>query len=262
MIMRWKRLLTFLVCGLLLGCAKFPPSSSTLDATRLTFVVNFAGPINPSYIYIVAIKVTNPAPNSNPLMTSLTNGPIPVTDVGSLNGMIGGWPTHYVVYAPNLTPNLYQVYRFPLSTSTTAPVNLSFPGVYVGDVLQSDLINPQNADGSYGQTLGFDIDTRFLDQYTTGPGAVQQIQVNILTANVAALSESDVNERVMDAIGNQSQLAEATFNFPVTINLNTGFTYVSGQGNMPVEAAGDTFPTGSNLPAVDMTSWSITVTPP
>jgi len=260
--MRFRAILSLLGGSFLVGCAKFPPSSSALDATRITFVMNFAGPINPSYIYMVAIKVVTPAVNSNPLMNGNNNGPIPVTDVGSQNGMVAGYPTHYVVYVPS-DPNVYQVFEFPLNNNNpNVPVNLALPGVYIGEVLQSNLINPQNPDGSYSQSLGFDIDTRFLDQYTTGPGAVQDIQVNILTANVVALTESEVNERVMDAIGNQSQLSNATFNNPVNINLQNGFTYMSGSGNMPVETSGDTFPTGSNLPSVDMTSWSITVTPP
>jgi len=256
-----KRLLTCSVGALLISCAKSPPSGSALDATRLNFTINFNGPINPTYIYIVAIKVIDPAPTNDPLMTSLTNGPIPVTDIPSLNGMIGGWPTHYIVYVPGQTPP-YQVWRFPLTGVSSAPVNLAFPGVLVGNVLSSDLIDPANPDGTYGQTMSFDIDTSYLDQYTTGPGAVKQIQVNILTANVAALSENDVSGRVLDAIGNQSAFGDATFNFPVTINLDTGFMYKDGQGNLPAEAAGDTFPINSSLPAVDMTSWSITVTPP
>lgn len=259
--------LTLAAGSLLLGgCAKFPPAGTAGNFTRLSFRYTVAGAVNPNYIYVVAIRVLDPPVGTySTLLSDPSQGPSPVVDVGSKNGVVGGLPTHYVVYVPN-TSDIYRVYRFPLSTeqpdpSDPAPINLNFPGIFVGDVLPGSAVNPQQTDGTFGNQLGFDIDTSYLAQHATSPQVINVIQFNILTMNVAALSSSAVNGRVMDAIGNQSDRSGFTFSNPIRINIKTGGTYTDQTSSVP-EQAGDTFPAGPTLPPVDLTSWSVAVTMP
>jgi hypothetical protein len=111
-----------------------------------------------------------------------------------------------------------------------------------------------------GSTLGFAIDTGYLNQYT-GTAKIQTIQFNIFSMNVPALTATEVNERVMDAIGDQNSVNDGTFSNPIEVSLLTGGTYTD-QTSGVTERALDTFPAGSNLPYIDMTGWSLTVTTP
>jgi hypothetical protein len=268
--MAWRSKLKFsllLVCPLLLGsCAKDLPGGASGQYTQLTFSFTTAGPINPNYIYFVAIRVlTPPVGTYNTLLTDPSQGPIPVIATGSKNGIVANLPTHYVIYT-EATPNLYQCYRFPTSLeepapNDTAPINLAYPGQYVGDVYPGG-IDPRpitTGNVNYGQQLGFTIDTHYLNQLA-GTTPISVIQFNILTMNMTALTST--NGRVMDAIGNTSNPAGVTFNNPIQVNLNTSGTYTDQSVSPPVpETSGDTYPPGSSLPAVDLTSWSLTVTP-
>src|SRR5579872_2853108 len=153
----------------LAGCAKFPPSGSTATATRLTFQFTLSGPISPSYIYVVAIRVlTPPYGTTSTELSDPTKGPSPVVSTGSQNGFVAGLPTHYVAYMGSaVTPNLYQVFRFPLQTEVpnpndpNTPINLIYPGQYVGDIIAGTAIDPEPGSngGTYGSQLGFSIDT-------------------------------------------------------------------------------------------------------
>jgi hypothetical protein len=188
-----------------------------------------------------------------------------VVTTGSKNGFVQGLPTHYIVYTEN-TPSLYQVYRFFLKTEQNdptdpSPINLSPPGQSIGDVLPGSTDpRPTQPGGQYSNQLGFTIDTSYLAQHASTPQSIQTIQFNILTMNVAALSQSQVNQRVLDAIGNQSSLG-STFNNPIQVNINTSGTYTDQTSSVP-EQANDTYPPGSNLPSIDLTSWSLTVATP
>jgi hypothetical protein len=109
--------------------------------------------------------------------------------------------------------------------------------------------------------LGFTIDTSYLDQFAANPSAIQVIQFNILTMNVPALTPGEVSERVLDAIGDQSELASASFSNPITVNL-ADESYISDQTSSVPEQAHDTFPTNSNLPPVDLIGWSLQIAQP
>jgi hypothetical protein len=115
-----------------------------------------------------------------------------------------------------------------------------------------------------GNQFTFTIDTHFLSQLLApgvSPQTIQVIQFNIFAMNLAATSGANLQQRVMDAIGNQSSSTSSTFNNPIQVNITTS-QIVSDQTSSVQEQAGDTYPGGSNLPFVDLTSWSLTVQTP
>jgi hypothetical protein len=219
-------------------------------------------------VYVVAIRVLTPPVGSDPLLSEQDLGPEPIVGLGSKNGIVGNWPTHYIVYT-GIEPTPYEVYRFPHASEVpdpsdpTAPLNLGMPGIDLGPVIAGSAVDPapSGANTTYGNQLGFDIDTSYLDQFANGPGSIQVIQFNILTMNVAATNPSTYNNRVMDAIGNTSAQNSGTFVNPVQVNITTGGTYTD-QSSGVTEMANDTYPSGSNLPSVDMVGWSLTVSTP
>jgi hypothetical protein len=251
------------------SCARTPAGIAGSNAVRLQFNFTLNGPVNPNYIYVVAIRVFDPPYGTGTSVSDPTQGPAPVVDVGSVNGVVGGLPSHYVIYTEQ-TPNLYQVYRFPTQQEApnpndpNTPINLTWPGRYVGDVIIGSGVDPRPTfpGGTYGSTLGFAIDTSYLDQFSPDPTAlgngIVTIQFNILTMNLTALTSQNVSNRVMDAIGNQSNIGNQTFVNPVQINVTTGQTVTDTSAGV-TETANDTFPAGSNLPSVDMTGWSLLV---
>ncbi len=265
-LLSYKLPLLFLAAVAADSCAKFPPGGGVAGATRLSFQFTTAASIDPNSIYVVAIRVLTPPEGSDPGLSDPTEGPSPVVTTGSQNGIVAGLPTHYVVFVPT-DPNLYQVFRFPLQSEApnpsdpTTPINLIWPGRYVGEVIQGSGIDPTptTPGGPYGQTLGFTIDTSYLSQLTNGQ-PIQIIQFNILTMNVRATTSNNVANRVMDAIGDQSSVAGNTFNNPIQINLTTSGTYSDQTSSVP-ERQNDTFPS-ANYPPIDLTSWQLTVTPP
>jgi hypothetical protein len=251
-----------ILCVVLWGCARTPSGLGSSLATRLIFKVNFNAPIDPQYIYVVAIRVLTPPVGSDPQLSDPNQGPVPIVGTGSLNGVVGGWPTHYVIYNPNGEPLPFEVFRFPLGSTPgdpTAPLNLSFPGQDIGPCLPVDLIDPApTSGGQYGSTFQFAIDTSYLDQEASGPGAIQVIQFNILTMNVQATSGSSGIQRVIDAIGNQSETG-GTFNNPITVNIQGDGNY-SDVSSGVTELANDTY--GGILPPIDMIGWSLSVQTP
>lgn len=251
---------------ILAGCARTPSGLTNSLATRLTFRFTLNAPINPNYIYCVAIRVLNPPVGTASELSDPTQGPSPIVAVGSKNGVVGGWPTHYVLYT-GIEPTPYEVFRFPHAselpdpTDPTAPLNLTMPGYDLGPVIVGSAVDPAptSPGGAYGNVLGFDIDTSYLDQFANGPGSIQTIQFNILTMNVQGLTQSEISSRVMDAIGNQSNVGNATFVNPITVNVQTSGQYTDVTSGV-TEMANDTF--GGILPPVDLVGWSLTVTTP
>ncbi|RYG18499.1 hypothetical protein EON82_22545, partial [bacterium] len=143
----------------LAGCAKFPANGASNNFTRLVFRFTMASPIDPNYIYVVAIR---------PIKTTSTqidtNGPIPVVLQGSKNGFVEGWPTRFIRYDETVA-ELYNVYQFPPRVPTQEddnPRNLAAQ-VLVGPVYANTGVDPRpisQGGTAYGRTLGFDIDTR------------------------------------------------------------------------------------------------------
>ena len=256
------------------GCAITPPGLSSSNATQLTFRFSLAGPVNPSYIYMVAIRVLNPPFGTDTTLSDPTQVPVPVISTGSKNGIVEGLPTHYVIYTEQ-TPNLYQVYQFPTQVqapdpSETTAMNLTWPGIYLRDVMVGSGVDPRpTTGGSYGNQLGFTIDTSYLDQAvstatTSSPNTgqvgngIQSIQFNIITTNVQALNSSNVAVKVTDSVGGPL-VALTTLAAQMTFNITGSNTYTDQTVLLPATSS-QPYPSGSNLPPVDITQWSFQVT--
>ena len=240
----------------LAGCAKFPANASSNNFSRLTFRFTMAGPINPNYLYYVAIR-----PIFSDSTQTDTNGPIPVVLTGSKNGFVEGWPTRFVQFDPTVA-ELYTVYKFPKRTLTSGddnPRNLAAQ-VPVGQVYANTGVDPRPSDplGTYGRTLGFDIDTQYLADVQDGedPTKIIAIQFNILTMNKTALNS--VGDRIMDALGDTSSRGTISFNNYEQRSIVTSGHYFN-QGSSTQEQPNDTF--NGNLPAVDIVDWDLEVRP-
>lgn len=254
-----------IVAAMFLGsCAKDLKGGASGEYTQLTFNFTTAQAINPNYIYVVAIRVlTPPVGTYSTSLSDPSQGPSPVVTTGSQNGIVGGLPTHVVVYTPGVSPTSYTVYRFPLSTEVplptgdNSPINLAWPGQAVGDVYPNATDPEINGNGNQ---FTFTLDTSYLAQHVSGsPQSISVIQFNIFAMNLAATSSGNLSQRVMDAIGNTSSAGSSTFDNPITVNITTS-QLISDQTSSVPEASGDTY--GGTLPAVDLTSWSLTVQTP
>jgi hypothetical protein len=241
----------------LAGCAKFPKNASQNNFTRLVFRYTMAAPIDPNYIYVIAIR-----PIFSDSTQTDTNGPIPVVLTGSKNGFVEGWPTRFIRYDESVA-ELYNVYKFPKRTPTSDddnPRNLAAQ-VLVGPVYANTGVDPRpinNGGSSYGRTLGFDIDTQYLADVQDGedPNKIIAIQFNILTMNKTALNS--VGDRVMDALGDTRSPGTVSFNGYQQRSILTSAHYFD-QGSTDDEQPNDTY--NGNLPAVDIVDWDLEVRP-
>jgi len=245
------------------GCAKFPADGAGNRYTRLIFRFTMDGPVNPNYIYAVAIRpLVSTTGNVNDLPADDGKGPVPVLSYNNSslnpNGYVAGQPTRLILYKPAESANKYLVYKFLPTGNANNPVSLV--PVLSGDIITNSGVDPDTPPaGVDSNTLGFTIET--LDLVDT-PAQAQQlagIQFNIITANKPLVALGDENSRGTDAIGNQSDLSQATLNAYFTVSLQTSNTYP--QGASPVlETTGDVY--GVSQPAIDMKSWSLDVRTP
>lgn len=236
------------------GCAKFPENGANNNFTRLSFRFRLNGAVNPNYVYIVAIRAITPDTQDVD-----TRGPIPVVTTGSKNGFVEGSPTHYVQYDEGVA-ELYNVFRFLTKAeapdpSDDNPINLGAQAI-VGPVYANTGVDPRPTvgGGTYGDTLGFDIDTRYLANNDADARAIVAIQFNILTMNRKALAGGDIGSRVFDAFGDTRTTID--FNSYRRIPVVTSGVYQNSSSSIP-EPSNDTF--NGNLPPVDIVDWSLEV---
>lgn len=245
----------------LAGCAKGPKSGGVGQYTRLQFRFRMDGPVvtgdppafTSGYIYVVAIR---PLMASDPPDDGF--GPVPVysaTNGNPKNGFVEGRPIRYVVYNP-AAGTLYQIKGFGTRNPTPDddnPVDLAnivdkgFPIATVDPTTSGD-----------PNSLGFDIQSRDLVDDVTMAQKVYAIQFNIIATNKALLTSGGASGRVVDSLGDQTQIGITGKGYVRAI-IQTSTTYLSSQSSSP-EVANDTL--GGTLPAVDLTSWSLTVATP
>src|SRR5205085_206249 len=89
---------------LLCSCAKFPSNGASSCTKRVIFTMTTAAPINPNYVYIVALHASE---DVNPT----TQGPIPIISQPWGNGFVAGTVDLFVRWDPLTSPN-YLIYRF------------------------------------------------------------------------------------------------------------------------------------------------------
>jgi hypothetical protein len=179
---RWKPLKV--VCAavavyVMSSCAVLPNGSTGTQFTRLIFTWTMEGPINPNYVYVVAL---NPSTSVNPTV----QGPVPVVAAPWGNGFVAGGCQYFIRWDSLQSPN-YILYQF-----TDATLNGYFQvGVPVNYV-----------DITSGATqFQFEVDVNQLAATTAQAQALQSVQVNFLTMNVVPQGGSG-GTKVWDALGN------------------------------------------------------------
>ena len=223
-----KKLIFCCTALLFAGCAKFPANGASSATTRVIFTMTTAAPINPNYVYIVAIHASE---DTNPT----TQGPIPVISQPWGNGFVAGTVDLFVRWDPLTSPN-YQIYRFQ-------DVNLT-QFVAVGVPINSTPVNTGD------NKIQFELDINQIASSTAQAPLLQTLQVNFLTMNRVPQG-SDPGSKVYDALGDTTDPTQ--INDYVVIPLNQPGVYNNARfANL--EPTGDTVD-----PALDITDWSVEV---
>lgn len=212
------------------GCARFPTGGGGGFTKRFRFTIRLAAPVNPQYVYIVAI-------NDADDLTGQNGGPIPVIQRPWGNGFVAGRATHFVRYDGFLPNGGYGVFRFTdlvnLLTyfQTGVPVNFLTPGP--GD-----------------DTLFFEIDATQLRPDPMQAVLIRALQVNILTMDRVPTDPNDPNPKTWDALGDSRD--PQSINDYITIDTTTNRIYRNA--DLQIEPPQDT-----PDPSLDIVDWTIEI---
>jgi len=226
-----KKFGVFLLLVVLLGCAKLPPEGSIPVTKRLVFTVTTANPLNPNYIYMVAL---NPSTDVNPT----TQGPVPVVAQPWGNGFVAGGCSNFVWWDPSQPPGAhYTIYQFVDASlinfvRTSVPVDSTEPPV------------------GTGRTLQFTIDLAQIAPSVDVANSYQNIQINLLTMDRRPQG-NDTGGKNWDALGDGR--IPSQINTWVTIPLRVSGVYTN-QTFSNIEPTGDVAD-----PALDIVDFSIEV---
>ena len=222
-----KRLARLLPLVLVAGCAKLPDTPVGTGGTRLAFTITLAREVNPSYVYMVALR---PSEDDNPT----EQGPIPVIAPPWGNGFVAGTVTHFVSWTNVQSPR-YLIDRFRDAAlidyfALGAPVN------YI-DVLPG------------GKELRFEVDLTQIAPDAATATRYRSIQLNFLTND--RIPQGAVGTKNWDALGDGRLPGEV--NTPITIPLRTSGTYDNARF-LNVEPNGDVAD-----PDLDIVDWKVEV---
>ncbi len=209
-------------------CAKFPANGAANGTKRVIFTMTLAQPINPNYVYMIAMHASTDA---NPT----TQGPIPVISQPWGNGFVAGTVDLFVRWDPLTSPN-YLIYRFKDANLTQY--------FQVGTPINSTPVN------SGDNRIQFELDINQIASSTAVAPTLQSLQVNFLTMDRVPQG-SDSGGKTYDALGN-TQLPSQINDF-VVIPLNRSAVY-NNSTFANLEPSGDT-----PIPALDITDWSVEV---
>lgn len=225
-----KRFIALVICVLALGCARFPSGGGGIFTKRLLFTIRLAGPVNPNFVYIVAI-------NDADDITGQNGGPIPVIARPWGNGFVAGRATHFVRYDGFLPNGGYAVYKF------TDLQNLL---TYFQTGIPVNFVTPAPGD----DTLFFEIDATQLRPDPNQALMIRALQVNLLTMDRVPTDPNDPNPKFWDALGD-SRLPGSINDF-ITIDTTTDRIYRNSDLN--IEPSGDT-----TDPGLDIVDWTIEI---
>ncbi|MCH8274980.1 MAG: hypothetical protein IH851_09340 [Armatimonadetes bacterium] len=219
-----------LVLAFAVGCARFPGGGGGPPGRRLRFTIRLDGPVNPNFVYMVAID------DDDDLFGD--DGPIPVVARPWGNGFMAGQATHFVRYDGFLPSGGYALFKF------IDLVNLS-TWVLIG--LPVDFITP----GPDDDTLVFEIDLSQIRPPPGDPLAIEALQINILTMDRVPTDPNDPNPRFWDALGDSRDPASITDYITIDVTTdrifrNSDFGDLEVQGDVPD-------------PSLDIVDWSIEV---
>jgi hypothetical protein len=226
-----RLLLGLLLAGALAlaGCAKFPGGGGGQGSTRLIFELELDGPINPNFVYIVALR-----PSTEDVPT--TQGPIPVIAPPWGNGFVAGGVTHFVRWDVTQSPH-YLIYQFrdsQLIDYFERGVPITFQEVEPG-----------------GRILRFEIELTQIAASQAEAESFRTLQVNFLTMD--GVPQGSGGDKSWDALGDGRLPSE--INEYVNIPLRTAGVYDNRRFQ-------DLEPRGDNPdPALDILDWSVEVRP-
>lgn len=221
------RAVSALLALLMVGCAKFPSDSAFMGIKRLIFNLTVASPINPNYVYIVALRPSN-------LLNPTDSGPIAVIAPPWGNGFVAGNANYFVRWDPTTSP-AYTLYQF------RDPQLIQYFPIGV-PVSYTDL--PAN-----GRTLTFELDLTQLAATPADAQTYQSIQVNFLTMD--RVPQGGTGSKTWDALGNSADPTQ--INTWITIPLTTNGIYNNARyGNL--EPTGD-----CPDPSLDLSDFSVEV---
>lgn len=233
------------------GCAKFPDAGATGNFVRVIFDIQYAGEINPNYIYDVALRAT---PDLNPTPQT---APVPVITDNTANGRVAGSPTHFVEFSGNNTEP-FILYRFatqneiPNTSDPTNPINLKvFAQSTRGRII--NYIAPTTS----SKVLHFELFMNLVADDDAAARLLNTLQVNLLTMNRLA-STGGGGTRSIDALGDTRT---SDLNQYLAVDLRANRTYRNSDSLL--EPAGDTLPLGQTSdPALDIVGYTIEVQRP
>lgn len=215
---------------LLLGCAKFPTHGGGTRTKRLKFIVKLAGPVNPNYVYVVAINDAND-------LTGQNGGPIPVVAPPWGNGFVAGKATHFVRYDGFQGGGGYAIYRF---------TDLEFLLSWILTGIPVFFITP----GQDSDELIFDLDLTQIRPNPEQALLIRALQINILTMDRVPIDPNDTRPKFWDALGDSRD--PTSINDFITIDLSIDRFYRNSDTNL--EPRGDV-----NDPSLDIVDWSIEI---
>lgn len=216
-----------LVAALGLGCAKFPGGGGGTGKTRLIFRMIMDGPINPNFVYIVALRPTVEDPPT-------TLGPVPVIAPPWGNGFVEGGVTHFVRWDVAQSPR-YLIYQF----QGTDLINFFERGVPIS-FLEVE---------ANGREIRFEIELPQISVSETEADTFRTLQVNFLTMDV--VPQGTGGNKSWDALGDGNLPNE--INEFVNIPLKTSGVYDNRRFQ-------DLEPRLDNPdPALDIVDWSVEV---
>jgi len=210
------------------SCAKFPANGVGTGTKRVIFTMTMAQPINPNFVYLVAMHASTDA---NPT----TQGPIPVISQPWGNGFVAGTVDLFVRWDPLTSPN-YLVYRFQDANLTQY--------FQTGTPINSTPVNTGD------NRIQFELDINQIASSTAVAPQLQSLQVNFLTMDRVPQG-ADSGGKTYDALGN-TQLPSEINDF-VVIPLNRSAVY-NNSNFANLEPSGDT-----PDPRLDIVNWSVEV---
>lgn len=227
--MRRIALILIASVGLIPGCAKFPPGPPGGGGKRLHFRIWLDGPVNPNYVYIVAIRDGDD-------LTGSGGGPIPVVRPPWGNGFCAGKATHFVRY-DGFQINGYALFQFTDLQNLLTYVQIGVPVNYV-------IPGPTDA------LLDFEIDLAQLRPPPLNPNDIQALQVNLMTMDRVPTDPHDPNPKFWDALGDSRD--PSSIDDYITINVTVDRTYRNSDTN--IEIRGD-----APSPDLDIVDWTIQI---
>ncbi|MBV6504058.1 MAG: hypothetical protein AKCLJLPJ_02153 [Fimbriimonadales bacterium] len=214
---------------LIAQCARFPAVPPALNKRiRITFFLD--GPVNPNYVYIVALNDANDASGAN-------GGPLPVVAPPWGNGFVAGRATHFVRYDGFQPNGGYSVNRF---TDLQNLLSWVFVGVPVNFTTPTGNSNK----------IEFELDFSQLRPPPDDPNAIFALQVNLLTMDRVPTNPGDTNPKFWDALGDSTD--PGSINDFITIDTTQSRIYRNSDSQL--EPQGD-----APDPGLDIIDWQIEV---